>query len=164
MLLLSSTWHFHSCLLTTQAKGWAHFYEKPVNAASTKNHKKKKFFIPGVKCCGSICFEGFHFHDYQQNPSVWPSRYTLRSMQLQGCVYLPCILTKWNLGFLKAMWKIKPHMWTAPNKSEARVNKSTTKAVPERNLRWSLIFFQFSVINISQYILSSNCFLFLLDP
>ena len=78
---------------------------------------EKKFFIPGVKCCGSICFEGFHFHDYQQNPSVWPSRYTLRSMQLQGCVYLPGILTKWNLGFLKAMWKIKPHMWTAPNKS-----------------------------------------------
>lgn len=45
-LLLSSTWHFHSCLLTTQAKGWAHFYEKPVNAASTKNHKKKSFLFP----------------------------------------------------------------------------------------------------------------------
>ena len=168
--MLSSTRHFHSCLLTTQVKEWAHFYKKPVDAPSTKNHKKKSFLFPESNVAEASVPKVSIFKIVNKIPP-----FDHRDIHFTACSYkVVFICPVFWLSEILVSWKqCEKQSYTCErlqinrarlHPSEARVNKSTTKAMPERNLRWSLIFFSVFRNKYYTYILSSNCFPFLFDP
>ena len=169
MLLLSSTWHFHSCLLTTQGKRWAHFYEKPVDATSTKNHKKKSFLFPESNVAEASVSKVSTFTIINKIPQC-----DHRDIHFTACSYkVVFICPVFWLGEIKVSWKQcekQSHTCgglqinrTRLHTSEARVTNQPQKPCQKETCGEAWFFSVFRN-KYYTYILGSNCFLFLFDP